>query len=93
MRADSVVRARLDRDTKDRAAEALREMGLSVSEAIRLLLRRVAEEKRLPFAVQVPNASTVRAMNELNRGRGQRFESVEELFRDLETEHPADKMT
>ena len=93
MRADSVVRARLDRDTKDRAAEALREMGLSVSEAIRLLLRRVAEEKRLPFAVQVPNASTIRAMNELNEGRGQRFENVEELFQDLETEHPVDKVT
>ncbi len=93
MRADSVVRARLDRDTKDRAAEALREMGLSVSEAIRLLLRRVAEEKRLPFAVQVPNAATVRAMNELNEGRGQRFENVEELFQDLENEHPVDKVT
>lgn len=93
MRADSVVRARLDRETKDRAAEALREMGLSVSEAIRLLLRRVAEEKRLPFAVQVPNAATVRAMNELNEGRGQRFENVEELFQDLENEHPVDKVT
>ena len=87
MRADSVVRARLDRDTKDRAAEALREMGLSVSEAIRLLLRRVAEEKRLPFAVQVPNAATVRAMNELNEGRGQRFENVEELFQDQPGSH------
>lgn len=93
MRADSVVRARLDRDTKDRATEALREMGLSVSEAIRLLLRRVAEEKRLPFAVQVPNAATVRAMDELNQGRGQRFENVEELFQDLETEHPVDEVT
>ena len=93
MRADSVVRARLDRDTKDRAAEALREMGLSVSEAIRLLLRRVAEEKRLPFAVRVPNAATVRAMNELNQGRGQRFENVEELFQDLETEHAVDEVT
>lgn len=93
MRADSVVRARLDRDTKDRAAEALREMGLSVSEAIRLLLRRVAEEKRLPFAVQVPNAATVRAMNELNKGRGQRFDNVEELFQDLDTEHPVDEVT
>lgn len=91
MRADSVVRARLDRDTKDRATEALREMGLSVSEAIRLLLRRVAEEKRLPFAVRVPNAATVRAMDELNKGRGQRFENVEELFQDLETEHPVTK--
>ena len=68
-------------------------MGLSVSEAIRLLLRRVAEEKRLPFAVQVPNAATVRAMNELNEGRGQRFENVEELFQDLENEHPVDKVT
>ncbi len=93
MRADSVVRARLDRDTKDRATEALGQMGLSVSEAIRLLLRRVAEEKRLPFAVQVPNAATVRAMNELNEGRGQRFENVEELFQDLENEHPVDKVT
>lgn len=93
MRADSVVRARLDRDTKDRATEALREMGLSVSEAIRLLLRRVAEEKRLPFAVQVPNAATVRAMNELNEGRGRRFENVEELFQDLENEHPVDEVT
>ncbi len=93
MRADSVVRARLDRDTKDRATEALREMGLSVSEAIRLLLRRVAEEKRLPFAVEVPNAATVRAMNELDEGRGRRFENVEELFQDLENEDPVDKMT
>lgn len=91
MRANSVVRARLDRDTKDRATEALREMGLSVSEAIRLLLRRVAEEKRLPFAVQVPNAATVRAMDELNKGRGQRLENVEEIFQDLETEHPVTK--
>ena len=93
MKADSVVRARLDRDTKDRATEALRGMGLSVSEAIRLLLRRVAEEKRLPFAVRVPNAATVRAMNELNQGRGQRFENVEELFQDLENEHPVDEVT
>ena len=93
MRADSVVRARLDRDTKDRATEALGEMGLSVSEAIRLLLRRVAEEKRLPFAVRVPNAATVGAMNELNQGRGQRFENVEELFQDLENERPVDEVT
>lgn len=50
---------------------------------IRLLLR-VAAEKRLPFAVQVPNATTVMAMKELDEGKGQRFGSVEELFRDLD---------
>ena len=66
-------------------------MGLSVSEAIRLLLRRVAEEKRLPFAVRVPNAATFAAMNEWNDRRGRRFENVEERFRDLETGHPEDE--
>ena len=61
MSTDTVVRARIDSDTKTRATEALQAMGLSVSAAIRLLLLRVADEKRLPFAVQVPNATTVKA--------------------------------
>ncbi len=83
MNADTVVRARIDRDTKTRATEALQAMGLSVSDAIRLLLLRVADEKRLPFAVQVPNATTVKAMKELDEGKGERFGSVEELFEDI----------
>jgi DNA-damage-inducible protein J len=54
MRTDTVVRARIDSDTKERATAALEAMGLSVSDAIRLLMLRIAEEKRLPFTVQVP---------------------------------------
>ena len=83
MGTDTVVRARIDSDTKTRATEALQAMGLSVSDAIRLMLLRVAEEKRLPFTVQVPNASTAKAMEELDEGKGKRFESAEELFKDL----------
>ncbi len=83
MNADTVVRARIDSDTKARAAEALHDMGLTVSDAIRLLLLRVADEKRLPFAVQVPNAVTLKAMKELDEGKGKRFASAEELFEDL----------
>ena len=48
MSSDTVVRARIDSDTKERATRALQAMGLSVSDAIRLLLLRVAEEQRLP---------------------------------------------
>ena len=83
MGTDTVVRARIDSDTKTRATEALNAMGLSVSDAIRLLLLRVADEKRLPFAVQVPNAATLGAMKELDEGSGERFDTAEELFRDL----------
>ena len=71
MSTDTVVRARIDSDTKTRATEALQAMGLSVSDAIRLLLLRVADEKRLPFTVQTPNATTARAMKELDEGRGE----------------------
>ena len=80
---DSVVRARIDSDTKARATEALEAMGLSVSDAIRLLLLRIAEEKRLPFAVKVPNSTTLKAMKELDEGKGKRFNNADELFRDL----------
>ncbi|MCY3764805.1 MAG: type II toxin-antitoxin system RelB/DinJ family antitoxin [Gemmatimonadetes bacterium] len=80
---DSVVRARIDSDTKARATEALEAMGLSVSDAIRMLLLMIAEEKRLPFAVKVPNSMTVKAMKELEAGRGKRFGNSRELLRDL----------
>ena len=83
MSTDTVVRARIDSDTKARATEALSAMGLTVSDAIRLLLRRVADEKRLPFAVQVPNAATLKAMKELDEGKGKRFAGAEELFEDI----------
>ncbi len=83
MNADTVVRARIDSDTKARATEALHDMGLTVSDAIRLMLLRVADEKRLPFAVQVPNAITLKAMKELDEGKGKRFATAEELFEDL----------
>ena len=84
MKNDTIVRARIDSDTKGRATEALRAMGLSVSDAIRPLLIRVADEQILPFAVQVPNAVTVTAMEAPERGKGKRFDSAEDLFRDLD---------
>ena len=83
MSADSIVRARIDSDTKARATEALDAMGLTVSDAIRLMLLRVADEKRLPFAVKVPNATTVKAMKELEAGKGERFADADELFEDI----------
>lgn len=83
MSSDTVVRARIDSETKARATEALQVMGLSVSDAIRLLLIRVADEKRLPFAIQAPNTTTIEAMKELADGKGKRFDNAEELFRDL----------
>jgi DNA-damage-inducible protein J len=78
-----MVHVRVDEKTKQRAAEALAGMGISVSDAVRMLLVRVAAEKALPFDVKVPNATTVKAMREADRGRGKRLKSAGELFQDL----------
>jgi DNA-damage-inducible protein J len=65
------------------AADALSAKGLSISQAIRLLMLRVADEKRLPSKVNVPNATTRKAMTELEAGRGKRFARVCALMKEL----------
>ena len=68
MTENSVVRARIDEATKREAAAVLAAMGLTLSDAFRLLLKRVAAEKALPFEPLVPNAETVEAMKAARRG-------------------------
>jgi DNA-damage-inducible protein J len=68
MAENAVVRARIDEATKNEAAAVLAAMGLSLSDAFRLLLKRVAAEKALPFEPLVPNAETVEAMKAARRG-------------------------
>lgn len=81
--ANHLVQARVDREIKEEAATVLVGMGLTVSDAVRLLLTRVAREKALPFAPLVPNAETIAAMEEVRAGNLPRFDDVESLFDDL----------
>ena len=85
-KTNTYVRARIDSDTKKRAADALEAMGLSISDVIRLLMLRIAEEHRLPFEVKVPNAATQQAIAELEAGKGKKFKSVDELMEDLDAD-------
>lgn len=80
---DSVVRARIEPALKTRATAVLAEMGLSVSDAIRLLLTRVAAEEALPFEVRTPNAKTRAAMEAADKGETRSFDSVDDLMADL----------
>ncbi len=84
MNTTSMVHVRIDERIKEQATEALAAMGLSVSDAVRVLLTRVAAEKALPFAIKVPNATTIAAMQEARKISNARFKSADELMRDLE---------
>ena len=81
--ATTMVHVRVDEKTKRRAAKTLAAMGISVSDAVRMLLVRVAAEKALPFEVKIPNATTVKAMRAADRGKRKRSRSADTLFKDL----------
>ena len=81
--ATTMVHVRVDEKTKRSAAKTFAGMGISVSDAVRMLLVRVAAEKALPFDVKVPNATTVRAMRAADKGKGKRLSSAGAVFKDL----------
>ncbi len=83
MSENTIVRARIDGRIKEEAAAVLSAMGLTVSDAFRLMMTRIAAEKALPFEPLVPNAETIEAMRESRKGGLPRFQSVEALLADL----------
>ena len=83
----SMLHIRVDDETKSQATQALAAMGMSVSDAVRLFLRRVVADQALPIELKVPNAETLAAMDEsraLMNARRARVVNAEALFDDLE---------
>jgi DNA-damage-inducible protein J len=83
MSENAVVRARIDERIKTEAADVLSAMGLTVSDAFRMMMVRIAAEKALPFDPLVPNAETIAAMQEARQGDLPRFDSIDALMADL----------
>jgi len=80
---NSVVRARIDAETKAEASAVLASIGLTLSDAVRLMLKRVAAEKALPFEPLIPNAETIEAIKAARRGELETAKSVNNLFDEL----------
>lgn len=83
MAANALVQARIDGAVKKEAAAVLAAIGLTVSDAVRLLLTKVAQEKALPFEPLIPNATTIEAVKEARKSGLPRVNSVEDLMADL----------
>jgi len=78
-----MVHIRVSGEIKEQAAEALATMGLTVSDAVRILLTRIAAEKAMPFEVRVPNRATLEAMASGARGEVSRASSVAAMMAEL----------
>ena len=84
MAANTVVRARIDEHTKEEASAVLAAMGLTVSDAFRIMLTRIAREKALPFEPLVPDEVTIQAMKDARRAVNMKsFKNVDDLMAEL----------
>ena len=79
MASNTVVRARIDEHIKEEASVVLAAMGLTVSDAFRIMLTRIAREKALPFEPLVPNEKTIQAMKDARKGVGMESITLEQL--------------
>ncbi|MBB72583.1 MAG: type II toxin-antitoxin system antitoxin, RelB/DinJ family [Legionellales bacterium] len=86
MTANAVVRARINEQTKQEAAAVLAAMGLTVSDAFRMLLVRIAKEKALPFEPLCPNDETIAAIKAARDGKLTSVDSVDTLLENLDEE-------
>jgi DNA-damage-inducible protein J len=83
MATSSMVHIRVNGAVKDQAAKTLAAMGLTVSDAVRILLTRIAAEKAMPFEVRVPNRETLVAMEDGERGEVSHAPSVAAMMAEL----------
>lgn len=77
------VQARVPGDIQDLASQVIQASGLTVSDVVRLLMTRIAQDKAIPPALFQPNAETLAAFAEIERGELKQFDSVDALFADL----------
>jgi DNA-damage-inducible protein J len=87
MAATAFVRARIDEKTRDEAAAVLADLGLTISDVVRMALKRVAKDKAVPFELKVPNAETIAAMKEsraMMKAGKLGFSSMEAMFEELD---------
>ena len=83
MAANAVVRARIDQRLKDEASAILGAVGLTVSDAVRMMLVRTVAEKSLPFDPLVPNKKTLAALKAARSGKLKTVGNVDDLVADL----------
>ena len=83
MTANALVTTRIDPTIKAEASAVLAAMGLTVSDAVRLMLTKIAKEHALPFDPLIPNQETINAMLEARKGGLKSFNSIAALMDDL----------
>lgn len=87
----AIINMRVDEKLKKDAEHTLNELGLNMTTAITVFLKAVVREQCIPFNIEIPNKTTLKAMKEVEdmisgKKKSKSYSSVEELRKDLENE-------
>ncbi len=80
----TTINTRIDTETKRKAVGVLHSLGLNTTEAIALYFKQIIYTRGIPFDIKLPNKDTMQAIDELESGKGVRFDSVDDLLKDIE---------
>ena len=84
MAKTAMTHARLTPEIKKQAEAILKELGISISTAYEMFYRQIIAQQGIPFDLHIPNKDTLQAMRDARDGEGERYESVEKMFQDME---------
>jgi DNA-damage-inducible protein J len=80
----TTLNTRIDSESKEQAREILHSLGISMSGAVDMFFKQIVLHRGIPFEIRLPNETTMQAMEELESGKGAKFSTVKDLFKDLE---------
>lgn len=82
--SESIIRSRIDPKLKEEANQLFNSMGLTMSDAVRLFIRRALAEKRIPFPIEAPNTETIAAMQSARKKKVEKvsLDQLEEEWKD-----------
>ena len=83
MSKTAMTHARLTPEVKRRAEDILKKLGISISAAQEMFYRQIIAHQGIPFDLRLPNSQTIRAMQDAQKGKGEKYANVKDLFSDL----------
>jgi len=84
MAKTAMTHARLTPEIKEQAEAILKELGISISTAYEMFYRQIIAHQGIPFDLHIPNQDTLQAMRDARDGKGKKYDSVDEMFEDLQ---------
>lgn len=85
MAKTAMAHARLTPEIKKEAESILKELGISISSAYEMFYRQIIAHQGIPFDLRIPNKNTLQAMHDARNGKGEKYDSVDKMFQDLDT--------